>query len=328
MTDGQELETELFEKLKVLNERLWEDRVRRPIIEAWLANFADDDVLEFPSERLHTLYLLSQFIYFGDREVRELLRSLYRDHFRYPVMEALRRDNSDTNDVEALTALYEAELAETRFLGVGSPAESGTHLLYYFRQENRLPNNVFVSLADLVNLAEIYADDTPSPFDDTASVRRIVFVDDLCGSGMQATRYARRVLPVLRDMAKRRGTEVVIEYLVLVADQEALTAVRDKGAFDRVAAVLELDGSHKSLEPESRHFRNVPDKLVSRTVAREIAVKYGRQLQADNPLGWRDGQLLLGFHHNIPNNTLPIIWYDEPPPTWTAVFPRYPKIEK
>ena len=28
-------------------------------------------------------------------------------------------------------------------------------------------------------------------------------------------------------------------------------------------------------------------------------------------LGYRDSQLLIGFQHNTPDNTLPIIWYDE-----------------
>ena len=29
-------------------------------------------------------------------------------------------------------------------------------------------------------------------------------------------------------------------------------------------------------------------------------------------LGFEDSQLLIGFHHNTPDNTLPIIWFDEP----------------
>jgi len=37
-------------------------------------------------------------------------------------------------------------------------------------------------------------------------------------------------------------------------------------------------------------------------------------------------QPLIGFHHNTPNNSLPIIWFDEPGgPPWTPIFKRYSK---
>jgi hypothetical protein len=54
--------------------------------------------------------------------------------------------------------------------------------------------------------------------------------------------------------------------------------------------------------------------------------KYGSQLDCTAPLGFSDCQLLIGFHHNTPNSTLPIIWFDEPGgPPWTPIFRRYSK---
>lgn len=58
-----------------------------------------------------------------------------------------------------------------------------------------------------------------------------------------------------------------------------------------------------------------------------LAQRFGRRLQPNHPLGYRDGQLLLGFAYNTPDNSLPIIWSsgtrDVP---WTPVFKRYSKL--
>jgi hypothetical protein len=311
----------LFDKIKTLNERLWEQRVTRPVIDSWLANFKDDWG-DLPSEQLHALYLLSQFIYFGDREVRELLRALYRDHYRYPIVSALRRAASDTLDADDLRTKFLAERQRSRFLGMGNPSESGTHLLYYFRQENRLPKSLFVSLAELFDRR---LDDPDVDLDDT-NVRRIIFVDDLCGSGSQAIKYSSRVLEVLRRLEQRRGIELRLSYLVLVANAEALDRVRQRTHFDDVDAVLELDETHKSLSPASRHFKQAPQG-IDRAFARSVCTHYGRRLWPAYPLGWDHDELLLGFHHNIPDNTLPIVWWDDESRTaWQPVLRRYPKV--
>src|SRR4051812_18268839 len=98
----------LYAKIKVLNERLWEDRVPKPAIDLWLDNFAADT--GDPSERAHALFLLSQFIYFGDREVRALLRALYRDKYRYPIIDEIRRENGDTTDAALIDDLFQQQL--------------------------------------------------------------------------------------------------------------------------------------------------------------------------------------------------------------------------
>src|SRR5690349_19316795 len=114
--------------------RAWEQRVLSPDIHAWLENFTgiteSRDV-----ERLHALFMLSHFMYFGSRELRELLRALYRDLFRYPIIASIRRRLKDSIDGHLINAEFQQELAKTRFIGVGNPSESGVHLLYYFRQE-------------------------------------------------------------------------------------------------------------------------------------------------------------------------------------------------
>lgn len=138
------LKDELIAKIKILRDTVWDRKPSRTDIDNWLDNFSYNTV-DIKNEQLHALYLLSQFMYFSNREMRELLKSLYRDLFRYPIIQEIRKSNSDTNDFAFIDEKYQEELKRTRFLGVGNPSESGSHLLYYFRQENSLPKDLFVN---------------------------------------------------------------------------------------------------------------------------------------------------------------------------------------
>lgn len=315
-----ELQEELFDKLELLNGRLWEQKVKRQVIERWLDNFDQQEGDNAESERDHALFLLSQFVYFGLPEVRELLKALFRDHYQYPIVEEFRRGQQDTLDLGAIRKHFKQELRGTRFLGMGNPAESGTHLLYYFRQENRLAKSLFCTELDLVSGRY---DDQETRLSDE-SISRLVFIDDFCGSGHQAKSYSGKLLGLLDDIAARSGVALTTSYLVLVAMQDGIENVRNETDFDHVAAVFELDETYKSLEPGARQFASAPAG-IEMTKARKLAEDYGNQLWPNHPLGYNDSQLLLGFHHNIPDNALPILWWDEAS-DWNPVFPRYHKV--
>jgi hypothetical protein len=92
----------LTSKIKTLSEVLWERRALGPQLELWLANYRGL-VGTAERERIHALFLLSNFLYFGEREMRELIRALYRDLYKYPIIEELRRSNDDTIDSNVLS---------------------------------------------------------------------------------------------------------------------------------------------------------------------------------------------------------------------------------
>ena len=307
---------ELIERLKVLNQTVWEHQAEEPVIEAWLNNFVDPGAGTIDVQRLHALYLLSRFMYFGRRELREMLRALYRDLFRYRVIQSLRKAHSDTTDHVRLNAMFHAELMRTRFLGMGNPSESGTHLLYYFRQENRLPRDLFINGHELFLRT---SEGRVAPrFEE---VTRFIFIDDFCGSGTQALEYSNDLVATIKGL--QPGVDVA--YYALFAVDDGLDAVRKDGRFDSVDAIFVLDESYRCFAPDARDFRQSPVG-VTQTTAKAIAEHYGSSLQKHHPLGYKNGQLLIGFYHNTPDNTLPIIWYSEDHPAWTPIFRRYPKL--
>lgn len=311
-------EDSIYKKIKTLNETIWERRAtRRPHIEQWLGNFKGE-LYDKKIEQKYALFMLSNFMYFGIREIRELIKALYRDKFKYPIVSKIRKLNNDTTDLEILNESFREELTMTRFLGVGNPSESGTHLLYYFRQENFLHKKLFINTHDIF---------TRTPNKDKhktikdPDIKRYVFIDDFCGSGTQAKEYSKEIVEEIKELSPKAE----VHYLVLFSTEAGLQDISKHTMFDDVSCVFSLDDSYKCFGPESRTFANQTNK--DRDTARDIAKHYGRKLWRPCPLGYKDGQFLIGFFHNTPDNTLPIIWHESTDGhPWQPILKRYHKI--
>lgn len=315
----QILSEQLLEKLKVLSEVVWETNNRLPEITRWMNQFETSESDPSSDEQLHALYLLSNFIYFGQSEIRTLLVSLFRDLYKTPIVHSIRRSNANTTNSQFLEGAFIDELSKTRFLGVGNPSESGVHLLYYFRQENSLPKTLFI------NSHEIFSRDITGGSEAVEvrnqEIKHYVFIDDLCGSGTQAELYSRDLVDPLRALK----TDVKIHYLVLFATTKGLEAIRALNRYDTVEAVYELDETFQTFNESSRIFSdNNPN--FDRVKIRATTQKYGALLWPSYPLGYKDGQLLIGFGHNTPDNTLPIFWAEKHGVnSWEPIFKRYHK---
>jgi hypothetical protein len=305
----------LRRKIKRLDEAVWERRVPGHALDDWLSTFSPNNY-DGVDERLQMLYLLSNFLYFGVREIRHLLRVLFGDLCRRPILHEFRTKNGDTFDLDLIERNYRIALGRTRFLGVGNPSESGVHLLYYFRQENRLPSSLFINQIELPGLSA--SDEHGAKF-----VDRYMFIDDLCATGDQVITYSRRLIETI----KRTHGSAFVAYFPLFATSSALERIRDKAGFDRVAAVVELDETFRCFAENSRFYSGIAAP-IDRVAARQTALHYGSVLYPPHPLGYKESQLALGFSHNTPDNTLPVFW-EEPNdllPTWSPVFKRYSKL--
>jgi hypothetical protein len=319
------LKEELHDKIKVLNETTWESRIKRPIIDKWLANFDNVD------EKYHALFLLSNFMYFGDIQIKQLLVSLYRDLYKYPIIESVRKNNGNTVNFSIIDAQYKDALKHTRFMAMGNASESGAHLLYLFRQVNKLQIGLFDD-------PFIVDSDGRKQLKDT-TIRHYVLFDDFCGSGSQAIDYSKNTVADIKAI----DPAIKVSYLMLFATKTGKFNVSVATLFDRVDAVVEFDESFKFFNSNSRYLQKCPD-VIDKVFLKDLCKKYGEPLIRDIGirLGWAgDGldtfvndhvfgfgncQLLIGFSHNTPDNTLPIIWYDEQSITWYPIFKRYNKV--
>jgi hypothetical protein len=324
-----ELEEGLFKKLKILNETSWENRANREKVTDWLNNFND------PNEKLHALYLLSQFMYFNSMQMRNLLKSLYRDLFKYHIIYKIRKDNGDTIDPEFIEERYNEQLIDTKFLGVGNPSESGVHLLYFFRQENKLSKRLFINVHEIFNRTDPTRIEFQYP-----NVKNYVFIDDFCGSGDQAKSYSSEIV----EEIKKINPTVNVYYLMLFATRRGKEVVINETKFDKVEAVFELNDTFKCFDINSRYFVHAPNEInfdftvnfvggygvnLMKSIIKKEFPRLSEQEVEDlakrYKLGYKDSQLLIGFHHNTPDNSLPIIWYDEEEISWNPIFRRYNK---
>ena len=323
-----ELEQDLLRKLKVLNETVWEKRANAANIQDWLKNFNNTN------EQIHALYLLAQFMYFNSMQMRVLLKSLYRDLFKHNIIDEIRRSNGDTVNLDLIEQKYKEQLLDTRFIGVGNPSESGVHLLYYFRQENRLSKQLFI------NAHDIFKKTSGKLEFQFPQVKNYVFIDDFCGSGDQAELYSNKIVKYIKNL----NDKVNVYYLMLFATKKGKNKVIRKTKFDKVEAVFELNNTFKCFDKHSRYFINNP-KEIEIDVAKKFIGRYGeilmrsiiikefpmlddkilKKLSKLYKYGYKDGQLLIGFHHNTPDNSMPIFWYDEEDIPWNPIFRRYNK---
>lgn len=304
----------LQEKIKTLHDSIWERRADWPHVLTWLDQFGDENTKA--EDRLHALYILSNFMYFGTNEIRALLKSLYRDIFRASVISEIRTiDLSATPETAGQKFLLELE--NTRFVSLGNPSESSAFLLYYFRQEAFIPRECFISGA------EIFAADGAGGFTiKDPTVTRYVFIDDMCGSGQQGEAYSRNTVAPL----KRLSPHVKVYYYALFGMAEGIQRLRALQRFDLVHSVVELDESFRCFSNTSRIYRDTTEPL-SRDAGRALAERFGEKLQPGSALGFLNGQLLLGFAYNTPDNSLPIVWSNgRPGHPWTPVFKRYSKL--
>jgi len=310
---------DLISKIKILNERLWEHRVSQPDLDQWLSNFSGYHC-QADIEQNHALLLLSKFLYFGHAEVHELLRAMFQDLIRQPLSVKARSTVPDKHDFDAIHQEFLNSLSRTRFAGVGNPAESGTHILYQFRAINSLPVDYFITIDDLFS----HSANSVSSWANS-NVRLVIFIDDFCGTGHQVTNFSHTNIPRIRAAAKASGVDVKVWYLTMLAASDGLDFVRHQSLFDHVQSVSELDDTYRAFGESSQCYNDLDPKLTAED-GQAISSLYGEQLLPGHSLGYGDCQLLVGFHHNTPDNTLPIFWQTQGGIPWHAIFPRIPKV--
>lgn len=326
--EGIPLYDKLMSKIYAYYQTIWHEKWKEGSnqIEEWIENFSDGDAELLEREKINMLYLLSKFMYFGNIEIRELLRTLYRDLVKYPIVSAIRKSNDDTLDYGYINMEYQKELECTRFLGVGNPSESGVHMLYYFRQECKLSKELFINTSDIFKTNKITEKDgliktrsfLKSEIRDT-NIKRYVFIDDFCGSGSQATDYLKEIV----ENIKFENPEIEVNYLMLFSTEKGVENVQKLKVFNHVESVFTIDETFKSFSKDSRYYNIECSPDISKDFSEETANKYGKMLF--NPaLGYGNCQLLLGLFHNTPDNSLPIFWSERN--DWKPIFKRYHKI--
>lgn len=195
-------------------------------------------------------------------------------------------------------------VASTRYVGLGLPSESGSLVSFYYRTTNGIALEHFLDLNQAAD----------STFLTTQGVQALVFLDDFIGSGNQAIEFWQSLSLRLGEIANA----INFFYSAFIGYRDGKENIENHTKF-KVNVVRQLDESDKAFGVGSKVFVE-----YAREIAKGIFREYGGRLFPRHPLGYRDGQMLITFEHNTPNNTLPVLWSEED--NWFPLFTRYDKV--
>lgn len=254
-------------------------------IRAWLNQFA-------PDERRQMLYLLRQVRFFNSLMVREAVEWLHLNTLKQLGIEG---NTSESKRSFLITAF-------------GNPAKSGSTLARIYRSTNRLvPTNV------------AHVDDIQEQVEQNIDVKHIICVEDVIGSGEDMLNFLRAIDQKIGALLAERKISVIIQSVCALA--EGIKKIEDEAKklkYDASLNYYEIMDKCFSKTPE---YRNIDEDWEE---IKRIAEMYGRRLRPDKPLGYGDSQMLVVFHDNCPNNTLPILWAESKDNEfgWNPLFPR------
>ncbi len=261
-------ESAMISVLKKTLEKAWKAELNVRDIETWLNNFTGKFYSAKEEQRI-ALWLLSNFTYYNEAEVKHLCSVLFQNF-----VHQLMIDNKLLTEHEAEECIH-----RVAFTSIGAASESGGFLLYFFRQETNLSLQRFV----FPTAGEIAKSET------------IVCIDDVILSGGTATTFFNT------HQEELKGKKIY--YLAFIVGEEAIARLTKLGV--RVIFCTKLDDRNKAFSENSLCFFRYP---AIRDAARTIVEGYGRLIEHTMPLGYKDGQYCFGFFYNIPNNSLPIFW--------------------
>jgi hypothetical protein len=212
---------------------------------------------------------------------------------------------------------------EAIFVGIGKhQAKSGPHLLTYvkYAYKRTFPEKekeeIRLRFTDPAKLPDSIRKNGVAP---ASRISSLFFVDDFFGSGQTVSEFLTGFSQNEAEVYKWQKERYFFAISGFKGGQDRIAGGSAIPRENFILAYRLLSDSDKAFSPEnSKIFRLDKDrkraKEVCREIGKEILRKRAREehltdkQREDRALGWDDGQALIRFQHNIPNNCLPVIW--------------------
>lgn len=287
-------EKKIFQYCIDINEAVWENRITKKDIDDWIKNFHPQPQIDVKKLALD---LLMGFIYYNESEIMFLCKHAFSEYKRQKIKEELKKGLS----IRQAEQIFEDSINQTKF--IGKTGDSSGALAYYFRKINGLPLKNFIN-----SITEIEPD-----------THTLIMVDDFVGTGDTVIAY--------NNSLKTQGVfknhkDLQVYYISLIVTDDGLKNIQH---YDPTFKIIYSEFLSLDYKVFSENTIVLPDYSPEiRIQAKNVCEKIGEFLEGeDNALGYKNSEILIGLHHNIPNNTLPIIWSDNK--NWFPIFPRQKK---
>jgi AAA+ ATPase superfamily predicted ATPase len=190
------------------------------------------------------------------------------------------------------------------------PGKSGSSFAKLYADENRILSENVVELSRLGDVLQKKHDE----------ISAVIFLDDFVGTGNQASENIQKLNEHVGNLIRQENIRLVFATIVTCNE-----------GWDKVDASIEeyalpMETHYCELLKEDDFLFTEQSKIFSsseeRETAYEIALRYGKPLVRDNPIGYGGIGVALSFEHRCPNDTLPILWSEGTNPKWIPLFKR------
>jgi len=150
-------------------------------------------------------------------------------------------------------------------------------------------------------------------------IKAIVFIDDFVGTGTQASGDLEVMARKIEDLVKEKNIKVI--FVAVTTFKDGWMKISDAAStfgFPIETHYCELLTETDEIFGEQS---GVFSDSVEREFAKSIAIKYGKLLVKDNPLGYGNIGAAVVFERSCPNDTLPILWAEKSG-IWMPLFKR------
>ena len=161
---------------------------------------------------------------------------------------------------------------------------------------------------------------------DPSDSRSIVFIDDMIGTGHQASKYVKK----LKGDGKIGHQKLY--YYAIIGLENGINEIKKSGLFEIVLTRKVIYNTAF----DTGYIFTAEESGVAKDMASTIGEQLTKGLAKIGPLGYENSGALVFFGHNSPNNSLPIFWAsgkckileslgEHTEVNWTPLFPRKEK---
>lgn len=258
------------------------DQIR---LNAWLANFTS------PEDRYLAAHILSGLTYRSDAMVRSSFQHLVHCELPRVLRDSAGLEFDDLNAFDAIMRDGEDDCA-LRFVAVDgtfeeTPGKSGAVVLRQFKRHLGISKKLLCRPENIEQLPD--------------SVKALVFIDDMVGTGRQFVTFARHYK--LQDHTDRRA----LVYCPLLGFDEGLSTIARALPWLEIHPVETLGAGHRFFRPSAADASLWGADSVN--VVEDVRAHVADLCRRGNlPVKTRHSlDLLVAFEHAVPNNSMPLL---------------------
>jgi hypothetical protein len=270
-------------------------------LRAWLANFKSDE------EKYFSACVLDALIYRSESQTVSLLRHLFQR-----ILPDLAR--SEPGHFGILVDAY------AKLKRVESPSEPGMRLVSVMKSSDPHSKSSPTLLRYLKRHLLVNEKWMIKPSDMVTCLSNgvgvFIFIDDFLGTGDQFKRL------VLSENLGPVIASSYVAYCPLAAHQDGVSALKTSLPHLKIRSVELLDQKHEIFHPSASCFDDgLNDPQPAELFYYELLGRRGIDLTGCERRGYGGLELTYAFQHAVPDNCLPILWWNQSP-DWKPLLVR------